>query len=552
MQAEIDPEDEMDLRVIPAFLTNTEDLNIIKKYVSYSAISLQQKWFIHLIYQEKCSRAKVQEIWLSVYNEQISKDALKTCALRTAFSRWWKKGSLRNGNTDYLVEEDLEILKKEIAERAALHNALDTVSVLDEAQKLKVERYNKAIEFLRLIRSEKLANKLEDVVIQKPSRSWINTIIQYLEARLDKPRLIDGRRFLAVSYESIRNYFEQFGSFIQSFNKLCIITADETMMQSNASLKVLVPKSMPTYVDEKPPDMPHITSMCCCTIVGTAPPLFIIIKDRQTPPKELKDLIDSGQIALISTTTGWMDRWAFLLWCFHFISYLVSYRQNLPSNLQDSPFLLILDGHTSRENPIALEYLKAYNVEVLILPGHCTHVLQLFDVALAAALKEKFGIILRRNLKDKRMYTQSVMSENIRKIYVESFLESWSCVCNKGNCESGARITGIYPMNPEAPKETGFLKDLTPEERARQDAIDARKRNRLDINASIVTSPEKIEEIRETVKKSDDVDLCKRMSDFENAEEFFRFYFAKAKEKGAVMLSKPMPCAGWNIAQYCP
>ena len=69
MQAEIDPEDEMDLRVIPAFLTNTEDLNIIKKYVSYSAISLQQKWFIHLIYQEKCSRAKVQEIWLSVYNE---------------------------------------------------------------------------------------------------------------------------------------------------------------------------------------------------------------------------------------------------------------------------------------------------------------------------------------------------------------------------------------------------------------------------------------------------------------------------------------------------
>ena len=543
--------DESDALLIPAFLTNTPELENIKKYVNYENLSHQQKWFIHLIYEKHYSREKVQSTWMEVYGIPISKDAMRTCVLRSAFSLWWHKGTLNKGSSDYLIEDDMSTLRQEIEERALLHNALDTVSVLDEAQNLKIERYNKAIEFLRLMRSEKLAATLEDTIIQKPSRSWVNNILELLDARLDKPRLIDGKRFLAVSYDMIRDYFNKFGTFLRSFDKLLIITTDETMMQSSASLKVLVPKNMPSYVAEKPPDMPHITCMCCTTIIAAHPPLFIIVKDRQTLPKELKDLCDSGQIALASTKTGWMDRWAFLLWCFHFISWFVWYRSQLPRNMQNREFLLILDGHTSRENPIALEYLRAYRVSVLVLPGHCTHVLQLFDVGLAGALKEKFGIILRRNLKDKRMYTQNVMSENIRKIVVESFVEAWNSVCNKSNCEHAARITGIYPVDPEAPKATGFLKDLTPEERARQDAIDARKRNRLDINASIITADEKIEEIRQTVRRSDDADLCKRMNDFPDPASFFRFYFQKAKENGAIMLSKPMPCAGFDLDQFC-
>ena len=76
--------DENDMLLIPAFLTNSPDLTNIKKYVSYDRISHQQKWFIHLIYQEHYSRDKVQATWTQVYGSPISKDAMRTCVLRTA------------------------------------------------------------------------------------------------------------------------------------------------------------------------------------------------------------------------------------------------------------------------------------------------------------------------------------------------------------------------------------------------------------------------------------------------------------------------------------
>ena len=52
------------------------------------------------------------------------------------------------------------------------------------------------------------------------------------------------------------------------------------------------------------------------------------------------------------------------------------------------------------------------------------------------------------------------MSENLRNITIESFVESWDCTCNKSDCEAAVRITRIYPVDPEAPKRTVFLISL--------------------------------------------------------------------------------------------
>ena len=541
-----------DLLRIPYFSTDSRKLDAIKKYVDYSAISQQQKWFIHLIYEENFSRQQVNEQWQKVFGCPICRDSMATCARRTAFSLWWRKGTLSSGSKDYLTPKDMETLEHEIQERAELHNALDTVSILDVAQNLKIERFNKAVEFLRLIRSDKAAEVLENTQIEKPTRTWTNNLLDKLNAHLTKPRLIDGKRFLAVSYQKINDYFNKFGAFIGSFDKLLIITADETMIQANSKpLKVIVPTTMPSYTSSKPPEMPHITAMCSNNLVGASPPLFIIIKNRKTLPQELKDLVYSGQIAVASTTTGWMDRWCFLIWCIHFVSWLTQYRSHLPLSLRGKNLLLIMDGHSSRENPIALEYLKLYGIEVLILPGHCTHVLQLFDVGLAAPLKDKFTNNLLRALKDPRMYVYNAMSENIRRIVVEAFMNAWASTCTATNVASAARITGIHPVNRNAPRETGFLKDLTPEEVARQARIDARKANSLDINCCIITSDEKIAEIRETVKKSkDDALLARSLNEFENADEFFSFYFNAARDHGVYALSVPPACAEYSFDKF--
>ena len=71
------------------------------------------------------------------------------------------------------------------------------------------------------------------------------------------------------------------------------------------------------------------------------------------------------------------------------------------------------------------------------------------------------------------------MAENIWKIVVLSFVEASKMTLNYPNVVSAARITGIHPVNRIAPKETGFIKELTPEEQAQQDRIDARKANNV-------------------------------------------------------------------------
>ena len=170
-------DDAQDLAVMPYFPTDGHALNKIKELIDYSAISIQQKWFIHLIYELKFTRKQVSAEWLKVFNCHICKDSMNTCVRRTAFSLWWRKGTLAYGTNDYLTKIDMETLKMEIRERAELHNALDTVSILDFAQKLKIERYNKAIEFLRLMRSEKTAEMLENEPISKPTRTWTNNLV---------------------------------------------------------------------------------------------------------------------------------------------------------------------------------------------------------------------------------------------------------------------------------------------------------------------------------------------------------------------------------------
>ena len=536
---------------VPFFDENDPKLEEVKKLVIWNNLSKQQQWVIYMIVIERKSRRAIFSVWEATFHVPLSWNAVRTCIIRSSLSLHWQQSVLKNGTTEYLIREDMETLKQEIRERAEVHNALDTISILDEAKNLKISRQNKAIEFLRLVHSDGLADKLSEELIEKPKRSWINGILEIIDAKLTTAKIIDSKRFLACSFETLNAYFEKFGSFIRSFNKLLIFNTDETMMTCTKNVKSIVPSSMPTYLATKPPEMPHITAMCCTNVIGSKPPLMIILKEKRTKPKELLDLINSGKVWVCSTPSGWMDRYTFLLWCINFVSWLLEYKAKLPTNIKTLPTLLILDGHTSRENPLALEYLSLYSVYVLVLPGHCTHVLQLFDAGLAAPLKERFTIIFTRNLKDKRSYTENTMSANMRKIAVESFVEAWDNICNKPNCEAAAKISGTFPVDKNGPISSGMVIDLTPQEKARQDEIDRRKANRLDINSSIITNPEKIAEIRQTVARNrDDEPLAKQISSFESADAFFEFVFNEAANHNARMLSVPPPCQGYSFERY--
>ena len=531
---------------IPLFNEFSQKMEEVKKMVSWDVLSQQQKWFVFLIREQNYSRRKIQEVWEATFQVPITFDALRTCALRTAFSLHWEQGALSYATNDYLIPEDMDSLKNEINERAQLHDAFDTVSVLDEAHRLKTRRTYLAIEFLHSIRSDGLATELEKKPLLPPTRSWINNILNLIESKLVHAQYIDGKRMLACSYERIDNFFNEFGEMIQLYSKIHLFNADETMLEITRPLKKVIPCTIPTYTEEEAPTFPHITAMCSVNIIGTKPPLFFILQKKKKLPKELSDLLISGQIWMISNPSGWMDRWSFFIWGLHFLGWVSGFRASLPQNQRNKDILLILDGHSSRENPITLELFKMYNIHLLVLPGHTTHVLQLFDVGLASPLKDKFTIIFSRHAKQKEQYTENSMTSNLRKIAIESFVEAWDSTANKPNCEAAARTVGLFPFNKDAPKNSGFVKNLSPAEQARQDAIDARKQRRLDINACEITTQEKIEEIRATVSRSkDDFLLAKKLSDFNNFFDLCCFYLSHAKKKGIYVHSMPPPLYGY-------
>ena len=52
-------------------------------------------------------------------------------------------------------------------------------------------------------------------------------------------------------------------------------------------------------------------------------------------------------------------------------------------------------------NPIALEILAAFGIRLLILPGHLTHIIQLFDVGLGGPLTRAYTDYFHSYIKNK-------------------------------------------------------------------------------------------------------------------------------------------------------
>lgn len=195
----------------------------------------------------------------------------------------------------------------------------------------------------------------------------------------------------SCSYSVVEEFFAKFSTFIQSFHPALIFGVDETMIDPLPRQKVVVPKIIKTYLHDSYPDISHITGMMCHGVYGVSLSPFVILTKLQNIPSELEILCQTGQIHLTTTNSGYMTRDLFLIWFLHFINFIRVYRNTLSQNLRNRTILLISDGHTSRENPLALYLLMREKIHLLILPSHCTHILQMFDAVIASAFKQTYS-----------------------------------------------------------------------------------------------------------------------------------------------------------------
>ena len=473
----------------------------VKSLTDWETFGYEQKFILKGIINKNWSQREIISNWKSTFHESIGFSAIKTCIIRSALSQFWIKG-LKGGPNNYLCSQDMRQLETIIIERAEGRQALTTESALEEAEQLKVSRYKKALDFLKLIGCLQLAEGLLATEIRQPSRSWINSLEDKIDCYLSRVSHLDSNRFDACSPAVIDDYFNKFESIFAATPKDLFFVADETMMAlSSRELKVLIPTSIKHYIESAPPDSVHITALCVHNLMAVKPPLFVILSQLRNTPNELQSLVQSGKIWLGSSSAGWMDRELFMCWSINFINWLHYHRTTLPSTICDKPAVLLLDGHPSRQCPAALHLFRFANVHVIVLPSHTTHLLQVFDVILAAPLKSAFTKIFNEYKKKKKYVIPNNQAATMRNLLVHSMIAAFDAVCTVDNVHVGARKTGIMPVNREVVKASEFVREPTNEEQNlhRQQ----HQRNHLCTNNCLLTDSAKIQEISDAITCSD-------------------------------------------------
>ena len=114
---------------------------------------------------------------------------------------------LKGGDRPYLCPCDMKHLSDKIKNSAASGAQLDATDVVDEVARLKLERSQKGLQFLKQTNSPNLAVFISSYVSEIPSRTWLNRVLDELDAAIKSRRMIDPKRLLRVRKNYCRIIF---------------------------------------------------------------------------------------------------------------------------------------------------------------------------------------------------------------------------------------------------------------------------------------------------------------------------------------------------------
>jgi hypothetical protein len=215
----------------------------------------------------------------------------------------------------------------------------------------------------------------------------------------------------------------------------------------------------------------------------------------------------------------------FIYFALSFVIQISMYRLSLPIELQQAPILLILDGHKTRLSFEAALIFASYNIEVLILPPHSSHLLQPFDVTIASPLKVEFKKFLDKRLQEIMKVDPHKREKSLllREIMVKAFLDGLTKAATISNAYSGFRSAGFCPMNPSAPLQSQFAVE-TPDP-----AIFSTVSTGKEVGSRILTSPEGLDFLYRANKEGEPTEDDYTINIFSTMERLFNNNFEKGR-----------------------
>jgi hypothetical protein len=229
----------------------------------------------------------------------------------------------------------------------------------------------------------------------------------------------------------------------------------------------------------------HCTMMFAYNAAGQSiPPLFLFMGKEAS-----EDLLDGASpgAGLQLNDSAWMTEDVFYQWLQFFTARIAPAR----------PALLIVDNHTSRFSSRIVDYCRAQQLEMLLLPANATHLMQPGDVAVHAPLKKFLAA------EAAAWQNQHPCEQLTRRYYARLITNAAQRAFSPANVVAGYAATGIYPTCPErvhkallppAPpppppmRPLSELLALPTRSAAAPSTVPLRKRRRMPVGACILTS----------------------------------------------------------------
>ena len=203
--------------------------------------------------------------------------------------------------------------------------------------------------------------------------------------------------------------------------------------------------------------VPHLTGCVTFTASGYVFELLIILPNKKT----LRTLDQYAGLAFFASyAAGWNTMNIFEYYALLLVCQLSQYRMTLPKNLRNERILLLLDGHPSRFTFKACLILYLFDVDVVLIPPHTSHLLQAFDVSVASPLETYFEeeLIQQRfdaYIEDGVDLTKQTARE-LRDCMIKSFISAMRKSTSIENIKSGFKKSGVVPINRTIPLSSEF------------------------------------------------------------------------------------------------
>jgi len=271
-------------------------------------------------------------------------------------------------------------------------------------------------------------------------KNWLQGFIRrnpQVKSTIGRP--VELNRIKAATPEAIDDFLNRFQD---ACTRLHITTdniwnMDETGLDLGASgvQTVLADSRKRRAVIGVPPRQEWVSIIECVSAAGRSLPPAVIFKGEGLQSSWLTDLVDGWHYA--TSENGWTSNDLGLSWLRDVF---------LPQTGDAShPRMLVIDGHGSHLSVEFSWMCKAYNVEMVFLPPHASHILQPLDLACFSPLKTHY----RSQVAELSAYPDHTRVKKSR--FLEIYKAARSEALTERIIRAGWRKSGMVPFNRAIP-----------------------------------------------------------------------------------------------------